>query len=90
MATARSGGFEGGVEWAGGRWRQDQPMRWRAWWSTAYGQLSRSELNLYSLVHGWRSERWVLGVCGLVMREGWAKIFKCVMFVKSGLVVGDG
>ena len=24
MAAARSGGFEGGVEWVGGRWRLDQ------------------------------------------------------------------
>ena len=24
MAAARSGGFEGGVEWVGGRWRPDQ------------------------------------------------------------------
>ena len=42
------------------------------------------ELNLYSSVHGWRSERWVLGVCGSVMREeGWVEIFKCVMFVSA-------
>ena len=31
----------------------------------------------------------VLGVCGLVMREGWFEIFKCVMSVRSGLVVDD-
>ena len=24
-----------------------------------------------SSVHGWQSKRWVLGVCGSVMREGW-------------------
>ena len=24
-----------------------------------------------SSVHGWQSKRWVLGVCGTVMREGW-------------------
>ena len=24
------------------------------------------------------------------MRVGWAEIFKCVMFVRSGLVIGDG
>ena len=24
------------------------------------------------------------------MREGWAEIFKCVMSLRSGLVVGDG
>ena len=36
-------------------------------------RLSRSELNLYSSVHDWRSEMWVLGVCGSVMREGWSR-----------------
>ena len=35
-------------------------------------------------------ERWVLGVCGSVMRKGWVEIFKCVMSVRSRLVVGDG
>ena len=30
----------------------DREVRWRAWWSTACGRLSRSELNLYSSVHG--------------------------------------
>ena len=34
-------------------------------------------------------ERWVLGVCGSVMREGWAEIFKWVMSVRSRLVFGD-
>ena len=34
-------------------------------------------------------ERWVLGVYGLVMREGWVENFKCVMAVRSGLVVND-
>ncbi|KAK9988203.1 hypothetical protein SO802_028442 [Lithocarpus litseifolius] len=43
-AAVRSGGFEGGVEWAGGRWRPDRPVRWRALWSMACGRLSRSEL----------------------------------------------
>ena len=81
--VAKLGGFGGGVEWAGGRWRPDRPVRWRAWWSTTYGQLSRSELNLYLSVHGWRSDRWVLGVCGSVRREGWAEIFKCVMSVST-------
>ena len=28
-ATGRSSGFGGGVEWAGSRWRPDQPVRWR-------------------------------------------------------------
>ena len=36
-------------------------------------------------MHGWQSERWVLGVCGSVMREGWAKIFKYVMSVSGGV-----
>ena len=44
-AVARSGGFGGGVEWTGSRWRPDRPVRWRAWWSSACGRLSRSELN---------------------------------------------
>ena len=70
-------------------WRPDQPVWWSAWWSTAYDQLSRFELNLYSSMHGWQSERWVLGVFGSVMREGLAEIFKCVMSVRSGLVVDD-
>ena len=35
-------------------------------------------------------ERWVLVVCGSVMNEACAKIFKCVMSVRSGLVLGDG
>ena len=30
----------------------DREVRWRAWWSTACGRLSRSKLNLYSSVHG--------------------------------------
>ena len=30
VAMARSGGFRGGVEWAGGRWRPNWPMHWRA------------------------------------------------------------
>ena len=47
-------------------WRPDQPV----WWSIACDQLLRSELNLYSSMHGWRSEMWVLGVCGSVMRRG--------------------
>ena len=34
-------------------------------------------------------ERWVLGVYGSVMREGWVENFKCVMSVRSGLVVSD-
>ena len=55
----------------------------------ACSRLSRSELNLYSSMHGWQSERWVLGVYGSVMREGLAEIFKCVMSVRSGLVVDD-
>uniref|UniRef100_A0A7N2MU87 Uncharacterized protein n=1 Tax=Quercus lobata TaxID=97700 RepID=A0A7N2MU87_QUELO len=76
--------FGGGVEWVGNRWWPDQLVRWRAWWSTAYDRLSRLELNLYSSVHGWRSERWVLGVSRLVMREGWAEIFKSVMSVSKG------
>ena len=80
-AAARLGGFGGGVEWAGGRWRPDRPVHWRDWWSTACSRLSRSELNLYSSMHGWRLERWVLGVS--VMREGWADIFKCVMSVSA-------
>ena len=33
------------------------------------------------VVHGWRSKRWVLGVCGSGMREGWAEIFNYVMFM---------
>ena len=82
-AAARSGGFGGGVglvvrvgqisDWW---WRPNRPVHWRAWWSTACGRLSRLELNLYLSVHGWRSERWVLGVCGSLMREGWAEIFQ--------------
>ena len=64
-------------------WWPDRPVRWRAWWSTACGRLSRSELNLYSSVHGWRLERWVLGVCRSVMREWWAEIFKSVMSVSA-------
>lgn len=82
-----------GVEWSGlviggGQigdrwWRPVRLGRWRAWWSMACGRLSRLVLNLYSLVHGWRSVRWVLGVCGLVMREGWAEIFKCVMSMSA-------
>ena len=39
----------------------------------ACSRLSRSELNLYSSMHGWQSERWVLGVYGSVMREGWSR-----------------
>ena len=78
------------LEW----WRQERDARlrsrWWRHWSMACGRLSRSELNLYSSVHGWRSERWVLGVCGLVMREGWAEIFNCVMSMRSGLVISDG
>ena len=31
------------------------------------GLRTRSKVNLYLLVHGWRSERWVLGVCGSVI-----------------------
>ena len=50
-------------------WRLDQPVWWRARWSIACDQLSRSELNLYSSMHGWWLEMWVLGVCGSVMRR---------------------
>ena len=63
------GGSQIGNRW----WQPDRLMRWRARWSTACGRLSRSELNLYSSMHGWRSERWVLGVYGSVMREGWGR-----------------
>ena len=31
-----------------------------------------------------------LGCLWIGDEEGWAKIFKCVMFVRSRLVVGDG
>ena len=34
------------------------------------------------LVAAWLAiEGWVLGVCGSGMREGWAEIFNCVMFM---------
>ena len=87
--AARSDGFGGGVEWVGGRWQPNRQSVAAARSARVleslveHGlrQLSRSELNLYSSVHGWRSKRWVLGVRGSVMREGWVEIFKCVMFV---------
>ena len=78
-----SGLVVGGGQISDQWWRPDRPVHWRDWWSIAYGQLSRSELNLYSSVHSWRSERWALSVCGSVMREGWAEIFKCVMSVSA-------
>ena len=83
MATIFSCQDEIGLGWVEnetslGWWRRERNARlwsrWRRCWSTACGWLSRSELNLYLSVHGWRSERWVLGVCGSVMKEGWAKM----------------
>ena len=58
------------------RWERDARLRsrWRWRWSTACDRLLRSKFNLYSSVHGWRSERWVLGVCESVIREGWAEM----------------
>ena len=43
------------------------------------------------LVDAWLAIRNVgLGCLWIGDEEGWAKIFKCVMSVRSGLVVGDG
>ena len=70
--------FSGGDKISLGWWRREQDARlrsrWWQCWSTAYGRLSRSELNPYLSVHGLWSVRWILGVYGSVMREGWAEI----------------
>ena len=78
-AATRSGGF--GVEWSGlvvGGGQIDQCVGELGGARPVVGCQDRS-----STVHGWRSERWILGVCGSVMREGWVEIFKCVMSMSA-------
>ena len=84
-----------GVEWSGlviggGQigdrwWRLDRPVRWRAWWSTDCGQLSRSvsSLGLWatrSMVRsrgGSNGGGWVVGyrsvTCSWRFSHGWSK-----------------
>ena len=61
-AAVRSSGFRGGVEWAGGRWRPD----WQSMVAASaleslveHGLQSVVKIDRSSLVHGWRSERWI-------------------------------
>nr|POE48954.1 hypothetical protein CFP56_49418 [Quercus suber] len=72
-AEARSGGFRGGVEWAGGQWQLDQRS------VVAARSASALEIGAVGLGCLWISDD-----------GGWAKIFKCVMFVRSGLVISGG
>ena len=97
-AAARSGGFGGGVEWASGQWRADRRLVVVARSASVVESLVehglRSVVKIRAqpvLIDAWLA----IGNVGLWClwigdEEGWAKIFKCVMFVRSRLVVGDG
>ena len=69
--AVRSGGFGGGVEWAGGRWRLDQRSM-----VAASALESLVEHYLQSVVKI-GARRCMAGDRrgGLVMREGWAEIW---------------
>ena len=79
-ATAvRSGGFGGGVEWAGGRWRLDQRS------VVAASALECLVEHCLRSVVKIGARRCMAGdrKGGSTMREGWAEIFKCVMSVSA-------
>ena len=71
MAAVRSGGFRGGVEWAGGRWQPDRR-------SVVAASVLESlvEHYLWSVVKI-GARRCMVGNQrgGSVMREGWAEIW---------------
>ena len=61
-AAVKSSGFRGGVEWAGGWWRPDRRLMVAASALESlveHGLQSVVKIDRSSLMHGWRSERWI-------------------------------
>ena len=73
-AVARSGGFGGGVEWAGGQWRADRRLVVAARSASVVESLVEHYLRSVVKI---RAHRCMAGDRrgGSVMREGWAEIW---------------